>query len=107
MYSQLSIFVSSSALSGPERLVPITVKSGQKSKSHNAFNKLCARGVAVSSPDSFPDGKDDQKKFLHSESSKIYGKILDKSRTQFKTADCSVCVRQLLSTARTRRSVAL
>lgn len=33
IYSQLSIFANSSALSGPERRVPVTVKSGQNNKS--------------------------------------------------------------------------
>lgn len=33
IYSQLSIFASSSALSGPDRRVTVTVKSGQNSKS--------------------------------------------------------------------------
>lgn len=71
-----------------------------------AFKRLCASGV-VESSFSFPDGKDDQKKFRHSASSKIYGKILDKSRTQFNTACCSACVLQLLSTACASLSVAL
>lgn len=81
IYSQLSIFASSSALSGPERRVAVTVKSGQNSKSQIALIKLCANGMVGSC--SLADGNDDQKKSLHSLSSWMYGIIRVNKRTQF------------------------
>lgn len=97
-----------------------------------AFNRLCASGMVVVSF-SLADGNDDQKKSFHSLSSCMYGMTLVSSRTQFNArkigqklmkyveniinfrnacgavipACCSECVRQLVSTARTNRSVAL
>lgn len=70
-----------------------------------ALSKLWAKGVDSSF--SFPDGRADQKKSLHSLSSKMYGIILVKSLTQFRTVCCSAAVLQLLSTAFTSLSVAL
>lgn len=67
MYSQLSMFASSSALSGPDRRVTVTVKSGQNNKSQIALIKLCANGMVGSC--SLADGNDDQKKSFHSLSS--------------------------------------
>lgn len=46
-----------------------------------ALIRLCASDDVA--PTSFADGNDDQKKSFHSPSSKIYGMIRVKRRTQF------------------------